>query len=201
MNNCELINQSSGDTEYYTPAYILDAVREVLGEIDLDPASCEEANEYVRAKKFFTKDDNGLGFEWFGKVFMNHPFSRCGNLKWPKKLVDEFESGRVLEACSITFASTSEEWFQCLMRYPQCFVCPRTHYRRPNGKYANAVTKGSVVTYFGKNLIGFVKAFSKFGIIKVPIETVITAGGEDDGGSLASSESGNNNNAVELVEK
>jgi hypothetical protein len=34
-------------------------VREVLGEIDLDPASCADANKIVRAKQFFTQEDNG----------------------------------------------------------------------------------------------------------------------------------------------
>ena len=35
---------SSASQEWYTPAPILERVRAVLGPIDLDPASCEEAN-------------------------------------------------------------------------------------------------------------------------------------------------------------
>ena len=42
-------------------AYIIDAVRTTLGSIDLDPASCERANEIVRAKTFF--DEKGLNFK------------------------------------------------------------------------------------------------------------------------------------------
>ena len=36
-------------------AKFLDAAREVLGEIDLDPASGTEANETVKAAKFYTE--------------------------------------------------------------------------------------------------------------------------------------------------
>lgn len=40
---------SSRSEEYYTPAPIVEAAREVLGGIDLDPASCDMAQETVRA--------------------------------------------------------------------------------------------------------------------------------------------------------
>jgi hypothetical protein len=33
MNPSQLINQTSGDTEYYTPPFIIDAARRVLGVI------------------------------------------------------------------------------------------------------------------------------------------------------------------------
>ena len=72
----QLVNQDSGVVEYYTQAYIIDLVRQVLGDIDLDPASCIEANKVVQAKYIFTKEDDGLTKPWFGKVWMNHPFHK-----------------------------------------------------------------------------------------------------------------------------
>ncbi|MFB6214860.1 MAG: hypothetical protein ABEI54_03225, partial [Candidatus Bipolaricaulia bacterium] len=47
--------------EHFTPPKIVEAARETMGGIDLDPASCAIANEkLVQAEKFFTEDDNGL---------------------------------------------------------------------------------------------------------------------------------------------
>src|SRR5437763_580281 len=55
MESHQLINQSSGDVEIYTPPEILDPVRALFGgEIAIDPASSEAANRNVRAKRFFT---------------------------------------------------------------------------------------------------------------------------------------------------
>ncbi len=52
----QLINQTSGDVEIYTPPEIVDAWHEVLdGVPDLDPASSEVANRLVRAKQIYTE--------------------------------------------------------------------------------------------------------------------------------------------------
>lgn len=76
MNNAQLINQDSGNVEYYTDPKITAAARAVMGSIDLDPASCAFANKSIKASTIFTKDDDGLSKSWFGNVWMNHPFSR-----------------------------------------------------------------------------------------------------------------------------
>ena len=75
MDNAQLINQTSGETEIYTPRFILDAASVALGGIiSLDPASCEKANLRVGAQRFFSKEDDGLKQRWFGHVWMNHPW-------------------------------------------------------------------------------------------------------------------------------
>ena len=161
------INQTSGDVEYYTPPAIIAAATLVLGTIDLDPASSETANERVQAVRIFTEADDGLNREWAGKVWMNHPFGKAQNPKWIKKLEEEFESGRVTEACCITYACTSEKWFQPLLQRPQCFLSPRTNYYLPDGSLKKGVTKGSVVTYFGENVSRFREAFASLGVVKI----------------------------------
>lgn len=60
--------------EWYTPSPIVEAAREVMGEIELDPASHEEANRTVKAHRFFTAQDDGLKWSWLAKtVFLNPP--------------------------------------------------------------------------------------------------------------------------------
>lgn len=183
----QLINQTSGEVEYYTPVEIVEAARRVLGLIDLDPASSENANRTVRAVRFFTATEDGLKQEWHGRIWMNHPFGRAeeacnpscakthihhafayhGNAKWINKLEREYELGHVVAACCITYACTSEQWFQPLARRPQCYLTPRTNYRLPSGAIKPGVTKGSVVTYYGSHVDQFAAEFEGFGVVKV----------------------------------
>lgn len=168
MNNAQLINQDSGDTEYYTPLEIISAARLVMGSIDLDPFSSGAANERVRAKWYFDESTDGLSQDWSGNVWMNHPFSREYNRKCIEKLFNEYEAGNVGQACCITFAATSEQWFMPLHRFPQCYLVPRTNYYLPNGERKTGVTKGSVVTYMGHRREQFRQEFIKHGMVKFP---------------------------------
>lgn len=177
MDNAQLINQDSGNVEYYTPIWIIEAARLVMGSIDLDPASSEKANEIVKAKFYCANinvpclgNSNGLKCAWFGNVWLNHPFSKRENKLWIDKLLYEYEvSMTIKQACCITYASTSEKWFQPLMEYPQCYFFKRVNYidgltLLPK----NGVTKGSVVTYLGPNDDKFARVFSQYGKIMVP---------------------------------
>jgi len=164
MDNAQLINQDSGDYEWYTPPEILQKVRELYGVIQLDPASSEQANKIVKAVMFYT--ENGLEQNWYGDVWMNHPFSRENNPLWINKAVSEYESGRVRQLTCITYAATSEKWFKPLVVFPQCYLCPRTNYYLPDGTKKKGVTKGSVITYMGQNKDKFRKLFKGYGWFK-----------------------------------
>jgi len=79
---------SSESTEHMTPADYVEAAREVLGVIELDPASSELANGTVRARRYFTKADDGFAQRWGGRVFLNPPGGLCdeeGREVLPKK--------------------------------------------------------------------------------------------------------------------
>lgn len=167
MNNATLINQTSGKVEFWTPQPIIEAARETMGGIDLDPASCFEANLRVKADTFFDKSIDGLSREWFGRVWMNHPFGKDQNAKWINKLLAERLAGRITAACCITFASTSEKWFRPLLAWPQCYLYGRTNYFLPDGSRMMGCTKGSVVTYLGPDFYAFQRAFSAMGAVKV----------------------------------
>ena len=64
---------SSETEEHYTPPRIVNAARLALGHIDLDPASCEEANAWIKASRIFTREDDGFIKPWSGRVFLNPP--------------------------------------------------------------------------------------------------------------------------------
>ena len=154
MNNGQLINQSSGNTEWYTPWAIIECARELMGGITLDPFSCERANNRPEGKiadYYLTAKDKPLDSFWYGNVWMNHPFGRTMNEDCVAKIVYEYIriNPTMEQACCITFASTSEKWFKPLLRYPQFYFTGRTNYLDPiTLQPVKGVTKGSVVTFF-----------------------------------------------------
>ncbi len=109
---------SAKTAEHYTPPFIVDAARLTLGSIDLDPASCEEANVVVKASRYMTKEINGLVWDWHGNVFLNPPGGRefppdashrfgsgrpNSQLWWPK-LMKEYQEHRVPQAIFVGFS-------------------------------------------------------------------------------------------------
>lgn len=166
----ELINQDSGNTEWYTPPEIIEAARKTLGTIDFDPFTSLKANEVVDAVFFVTKESDGFDYGWHsfgrGRVWCNHPFSRENNKRIAAKAISEHQKGA--EIVMITFAATSEAWFKPLLAYPQCFLYGRTNYFDEQGNKVKGVTKGSVITYLGNNVDKFYEAFKHLGQVKVP---------------------------------
>src|SRR5208337_5588340 len=81
--------------EWYTPKEYVDAARSVMEGIDLDPASCEEANVTVRATRFYSVDENGLDQEWHGRLWMNPPYTRQLIGQFAEKLVNHYLNGTV----------------------------------------------------------------------------------------------------------
>ena len=77
--NGQRISASGGTEHWYTPVPHIEAARKVLGGIDLDPASTDEANRTVRAARYFTEDDDGLRQDWSAdgarpRVWLNPPY-------------------------------------------------------------------------------------------------------------------------------
>jgi hypothetical protein len=70
----DLGQQVDGDT-WLTPRFILDP----LGKFDLDPCAFAGNPGWTGATRSYTKgvgpDQDGLSLPWFGRVFMNPPFS------------------------------------------------------------------------------------------------------------------------------
>lgn len=156
-------------TERYTPEPIVSACRRAMGGIDLDPASCDRANRVVRADRYYTFEQDGLGFPWKGRVFLNHPYGRGRNEAWMKKLFSEYEKGNIDRACVVSYAATSEAWFRPLLDHPQCFLYGRTNFIGPDGRTMKGNPRGSVVTYLSRDgsSLGFFEQFETLGAVKI----------------------------------
>lgn len=159
---------SSNSNEWYTPARYMDAVRRLMGEIDLDPASCIEANRVVRAKHFYTIRDDGRRFPWPGRIFLNPPYGfwrgKSSQGLWSRQLIEQYEAGITKEAVLLLTAATERQWFQALWRYLICFTDHRIAFNRPGGEAMRSL-HGSVFVYFGNQPQRFADLFRSFGTL------------------------------------
>jgi hypothetical protein len=71
-----ILRSYSGDPEYYTPSTWVERARNVLGTIDLDPASNEVAQRTIKATTWFDKESDGLQQPWRGNIWLNPPYGR-----------------------------------------------------------------------------------------------------------------------------
>ena len=155
--------------EWYTPTEFIDAARNVMGTIDLDPASCIEAQSTINAAHFFTKDDDGLSMGWFGNVWLNPPYSNPLINQFVEKLIDEYESERINSAIILTNNSSDTKWFHLLLsRYPACFIRGRVHFWRQNHDTFGA-RQGQTIFYLGKDILKFETHFSGLGQVVMKI--------------------------------
>lgn len=161
--------------EYYTPPEYVEAARKVMGTIDLDPASCEAAQRWIRAARFYTKEDNGLQHEWEGRCWLNPPYSKTNGKSnqatWSQKLINEYRSGRVSEAILLVKAALGYKWFEDFWcDWPVCFARERLSFIKADGSSDGQSKQGTAFFYFGESIEHFREVFSQFGRVIMPDE-------------------------------
>lgn len=162
---------SSASHEWYTPVEYLDAVRAVLGDIDLDPASSTLANERVGARRYFTRADDGLTHDWPGRVFLNPPYGRddgadSNQERWSHRLIDQYRRGITSAAVLLVNATPSNKWWAPLWDFPICFTERRVRFWGPDGEQSSP-THSNAFVYLGADVDAFDRVFSRFGVVAV----------------------------------
>lgn len=160
--------QGTGENEWHTPNEYLDLARAVLGEIDLDPASHEVAQKRVRAKKYYTRADDGLQHEWHGRIWLNPPYAQPLIANFIDKLIAEVKAARVAAAVVLTHNYTDTAWFQdaAALADAICFTRGRIRFIDADGGLA-APTQGQAFHYFGGNPTKFIAEFAGVGFVAV----------------------------------
>jgi hypothetical protein len=122
-----IVDPATTSQEHYTPQWLVDAVWDVMGRIDLDPASCSKANAMVEASVYHGADDalskrgdwsgitDGLvaagTLGWHGNIFLNPPggYMTIGDKRvscvpqWWRTLVQQWQRGNVEQAIFLAF--------------------------------------------------------------------------------------------------
>lgn len=170
----QVIRTSQKSIEWFTPPRIVELARRAMGgQIDLDPASCEEANRVVRASRYFTQAQDGLLHPWHAsRLWMNCPYCKTATGEsqqeiWTCKLIAEHRAGRVEQAVALVNAATETRWFQRLFDYVICFPKGKIKFNSPSG-IASGPTVGSAFVYFGQETDRFIEVFSELGPVIVP---------------------------------
>lgn len=160
------VSRNSGENEWYTPPEYIESARAVMGDIDLDPASSEIAQQCVNAGEFFTKDDDGLACEWYGRVWLNPPYAQPLISQFCDKLLQEFSCGNVEQACVLVNNATETKWLQSLLHISSavCFPSGRVRFLDADGN-PGAPLQGQAVVYFGPNQTDFARQFKLFGVV------------------------------------
>jgi ParB family chromosome partitioning protein len=180
-------NKPTPGDEWRTPPEYIEAARAVLGEIDLDPASNASANRVVRAKTFYDKQTNGLDKEWWGRVWLNPPYSRELILKFTEKLVEEYNAGRCTAAIVLGNAMADAKWFEQLSVEADalCFTARRIKFLDQHGRSQKTDVRGQVFIYLGGKPVDNLRVndielfddyFCEFGTVWLPSSQLVLPG-------------------------
>jgi hypothetical protein len=158
------VSHNTGNNEHYTPPAIIEMAREVLGEIDLDPASNEVAQQWVRANTYYTKENSGLDYDWTGKrIWLNPPYSRGLIEPFIEKLIAATVEDGAFICLTNNFTETAAG--QKLLKASDCVCFPsrRIRFIRQDGSVGKTPLQGQMITYCGNDVLKFAEIFSTMG--------------------------------------
>jgi hypothetical protein len=176
------IQHSSLTANWFTPFYLVKKVHQVIGIPDLDPASCEKANQAIKAKRIFTKKDNALNQNWQQStpisIYLNPPGGKQSNkslasLFW-QKLVNLRDAQMLEEAIFLGFSiehlAVTQSCSMSICDFPICIPKKRIKFVSPEGNFSSP-THSNVIAYVPgilDNTSTFKQVFSDLGKVLQP---------------------------------
>lgn len=153
--------RTSVSQQWFSPPEIVAAARSAMGGIDLDPASCAEANQIVQATKYYTEDEDGLTQPWAGRVWLNPPYSYLVQLFVER--FAKFYPGPITQACLLlgTHHETTR-WFERHLGSLDIIIC-KPPYRLCFSGSKKQPAHGSMIVGVGVDPEAFELAFAPFG--------------------------------------
>jgi len=120
---------TTNEQTYFTPKEIIDS----LGPFDLDPCTSQQ-RPWDTAKTHYTKKENGLKKEWFGRVWMNPPYNRYQIGFWLEKM-SHHQNG-----ITLVFSRTGTKYWQEFIwksAFSILFLNKRIKFYDKSGRFTN----------------------------------------------------------------
>lgn len=166
--------------DWFTPPSYIELVKQVIGNIDLDPAGHHKAQEWINADMYWVVE--GLRASWLVnglpcRVFCNPPYGKNGGQSnqgiWSRKMDSEYELGHVIEGILLINSTHGYKWYEEIYnKYPCCLLKQRVRFwyiGEDGDLYEGGQAKrGQTFIYFGKNISKFVDVFKPHGRILLP---------------------------------
>lgn len=164
-NRFTSMEKSAKTDEHYTPEKITNFLYQFCSEFDLDP--CSNPGKNIKAKRHYTKEDNGLEQTWEGSVFINPPFSDVET--WVNKALDEYVQGHCKEVVFLSKFDGRVGWFKPLISNfsPFCIVQGYVSYYGNDGDSATFTT---ALWYLGDRQKEFAQVFDGLGWVCALVE-------------------------------
>lgn len=149
--------------EWYTPAYVFDALGEVF---DLDVSS-PAVRRHVPARCWLTDREDGLKYApyWHGMLWMNPPFGGRNGIKpWLDRFFDHGNG------VALTPDRTSAPWWQEAARKADMvlFVDGKIRFERPDGSLGKSPGNGTTLFAAGDRGVQALHRAAEHGLGWVP---------------------------------
>lgn len=153
---------------YGTPRKWIELSRRVMGGIELDPASCEEANTLnVKANRYYDEGMDALKLSWASSaIFLNPPYSGRAKQAFAARFHEEWNKGYIKQAIILVNNATETHAFEAFSACASARAEPRARIQfiSVEGRCtANSNTRGQVIFYCGRRAKKFAKVFASAG--------------------------------------
>jgi len=156
--------------QWLTPPAIVDATRQLLGGIELDPAAGNNPCLASVPRRIGPEEDGLTPLTpWSGAVFLHPPFKRIS--EWVSRCRSEFTSGTVREAVLLVPAVTDSPWFLSLAVFAKGFLRQRPQFSLPRRSTPQVADLPYVVVHLAhddQRLARFAAAFGELADIHLP---------------------------------
>lgn len=159
-----------GHNRWFTPTHLIESIRTFYGgTIDLDPTSEPLAQQAVQARRYYTKEDNGLMLPWTGRVYCNPPYAKtergASQLEaFVEKADREYRLGNASEILLLIPVNSATKWWNVLSPYLMCMPDKRLIFRTEQGTRDSAQFPNALF-YFGTRRGAFMEHFHTYGPI------------------------------------
>lgn len=171
---------SSASNLWYTPADVIAYAREVLGSIDLDPASDAQANQVVGARVWYgAKGEHWWAWPIQSRIWCNPPGGKdeetggSNQKRFWSALMSYRGQGSLVDAIFLAFSIESLQTTQrdaqaAMMDFPICIPHKRIRFISPTGQ-KNSPTHANALIYVPGTINrtdDFIRVFSALGACK-----------------------------------